>query len=326
MNQLKVLRLFETRMKRRLRVLMYHRFSMEKHPHRVSAAEFERQLKYLKRYARVISIDEAIDGLTGKIHLPDFSTVITIDDGYRDSYEIAFPILRKLGLPATMYAVSSFMEGRAWLWTDKARYVTEHTSADSVETSVGSRLFSIPLSDPGSRLDAASMLNEALKQMSNDDKEIALEKLADDLGVHLPETPPAEYSGFNAAEAAEMGTNGITIGSHTISHPLMNRITAREQESEAKESRRRLAELTGLEISHFCYPNGSFDDGARLAVRNAGYRSAVSSDFGYCRREDDLDLLPRIPAEDDMLAFLQNYTGLEGVKRSTRRLLRGGSA
>ena len=326
MNQLKVLRLFETRMKRRLRVLMYHRFSVEQHPHRISAPELERQLKYLKRYARVISIDEAIDGLTGRIRLPDFPTVITIDDGYRDSYEIAYPILKKLGLPATLYAVSSLLEGKAWLWTDKARYITEHTNFDLVETSIGRRHFSIPLSDSRSRLHAASILNEALKQMSNDDKETALEKLADDLAVQLPETPPAEYSGFTAAEAAEMGANGITIGSHTVSHPLMNRITAREQETEAKESKRRLAELTGLEISHFCYPNGSFDDGARLAVRNAGYRSAVSSDFGYCRREDDLDLLPRIPAEDDMLAFLQNFTGLEGVKRSTRRLLRGGSA
>lgn len=326
MNRLNLFRLFEQRSRRRLRVLMYHRFSEDAHPLRISSAEFERHLKYLKTNARVITIDEAIDGLKGTRPLPDFSTVITIDDGYRDSYEIAYPLLKKYGLPATMYAVSSFLEGKIWLWTDKTRFILEQTTLDRYETFIVGKKISARLSDHASRLNAAAALNDTLKRMRNDDKEKALEKIANDLSVAVPERPPAEYSGFSSREASEMAENGITIGSHTVSHPLMDKINASEQEKEAIDSRRRLEELIGRDVWHFCYPNGSFDRGARTAVEKAGYRSAVSSDFGQCMPGDEIDILRRIPAEADTLAFLQNFTGLEEFKRSIRSRYRTRSA
>ncbi len=93
---------FHLASREKILILTYHRFSRERSEHKISSAEFAAHLEYLSRHNRVLSLAETIDCLRNEKSLPANTVVITIDDGYADAYEVAFPLLKKFDLPATL--------------------------------------------------------------------------------------------------------------------------------------------------------------------------------------------------------------------------------
>jgi len=109
-------------------ILMYHRFGYEKSTLFVTPENFERQMKYLKdKGYNVISLDELVKGIkTGK-EFPHNSAVITVDDGYRDNYVYAFPVLKKYGFPATIFVIANFIERKKdFMSWDELRDMSRH--------------------------------------------------------------------------------------------------------------------------------------------------------------------------------------------------------
>ncbi len=94
-------------------VLSYHHFSPDRADKMtVTQPAFEGQMKLLKdRGYRVITLDQLFDFLEFKGQIPKKSVVITIDDGWRSTYDIAFPILRKYGYPATLFIYTDLIVG-----------------------------------------------------------------------------------------------------------------------------------------------------------------------------------------------------------------------
>src|SRR5262245_386542 len=119
-------------------IVTYHRLSEREGGARISARAFDEQVEYLAAHYTLVSLSRLATCLR-KRELPPRLAAITIDDGYRDAYEIAFPILRKHCAPATVFVVTEFVEGRAWLWTDKARYLATGAAAQAFDIGIGSR-------------------------------------------------------------------------------------------------------------------------------------------------------------------------------------------
>jgi peptidoglycan/xylan/chitin deacetylase (PgdA/CDA1 family) len=95
-------------------VLSYHNFSPDRSTTRmnVTKAVFEEQMKFLKENGyRVIPLNQLLDFLDFKGQIPKKAVVITIDDGWRSTYEIAFPILKKYGYPATLFVYTDLIVG-----------------------------------------------------------------------------------------------------------------------------------------------------------------------------------------------------------------------
>ena len=105
-------------------ILTYHRFSHSGHCNTTSARALEEQLDYLTTHYQIVPLSVINSYLTRGEELPAGVVSIAIDDGYRDAYEIAFPILRKYKVPATLFIVTDFVDRRIWLWTDKLRFLT----------------------------------------------------------------------------------------------------------------------------------------------------------------------------------------------------------
>jgi len=99
-------------------ILCYHRFGTRANNLTVTPQAFEAQMRYLRENGyTVVSIARLVDFLEGKTALPRKSVVITIDDGYRSTYEIAWPILKRFGYPATVYLYTDFVgAGDALSW------------------------------------------------------------------------------------------------------------------------------------------------------------------------------------------------------------------
>ncbi len=108
-------------------VLCYHRFTTDKTSRlEVSAAELEQQLRYLQANGFTVIPLRAVTGfLTGEQDLPPKPVVITIDDGYRSAYSIAYPLLKRFGAPATLFIYTDFLGSGAALTQAQIKEMTE---------------------------------------------------------------------------------------------------------------------------------------------------------------------------------------------------------
>ncbi|MEQ1642476.1 MAG: polysaccharide deacetylase family protein [Pyrinomonadaceae bacterium] len=302
--------------RRKVLILTYHRFSRGQDASRVSAADFDSHLQYLSQHNTVIPLAKAVECLKNGKELPPNATVITIDDGYRDAYEIAFPKLKKYGMPATVYAITDFVDQKTWLWTDLMRYVMAKTVDSEVSLDFGSGdIVRATLIDDAKRLETANRINERLKKMPNEQKDAKIAEIARQLNVELPSVPPPEFAAMTWDQAREMDADGVRIESHTVTHPILTNISQTELDFELGTARNRLEEQLSRRVDHFCYPNGSLNDTVRRAAETAGYVSAVTTAYGFNNGGNDRLLLNRIDAQSAIESFAQSASGFEAVKQ-----------
>ncbi len=292
-------------------ILMYHRFG--EGAAKISAEKFELHLEYLKENHRVLSLSEMVESSQNGKTLPPNSVVITIDDGYRDAYEIAFPLLKKFGFAATVYAITDFLDDKCWLWTDLMRYVLLNTQHDSVEISFGEN--DKIKTDLSQKLETAARLNSRLKKLPNDQKELKIKEIAKDLQVEIPKLPPPEFAPMNWTQAREMDAENVSIESHTVTHPILPNISAEALDFELQTSKKRLEEVLNRRVEHFCYPNGSLNKTVEKAVEKAGYKSATTTEYGFNNLQTERFLLRRIDAQSSIENFAQSASGFEAMRK-----------
>ena len=240
-----------------LRILMYHRFD--------DRDALARQCAHLRANYTPVSMAQVADWLWQGAPMPENALAITVDDGYRDFYQVAWPVLREYGIPATVYLVSDFLDRKLWLWVDQVRWAFAHASTPA-------------------RKGAAYEMVEAAKRIPNTERLQLLATLPGQLQVALPEEAPPEYEPLRWDEVREMVAGGIEFGAHTRTHPVLSRVAgAEELADEIGGSKRRIEQQLDRPVQHFCYPNGSNEDftaAAVEAVRAAGYRTAVTTEKG----------------------------------------------
>jgi peptidoglycan/xylan/chitin deacetylase (PgdA/CDA1 family) len=305
-------------------ILTYHRFSEGEENDKTSARVFAEQLDYLSAHYRVAPLSQLVDELSSTTPEALHSNgrkglaAITIDDGYRDAFEIAYPLLRRRGLPATLYVVSEFLNHRIWIWTDKARYLCAQAQRQRTAVQIDGRQLQIEIDDQASRRRAALLLNDRLKTLADGEKEEALRVLAKTLGVETPALPPDAYRSVTWEQTKELDRNNIEIGSHTRTHPILTNITEHQLRNELLGSRLELEEALNRPVEQFCYPNGDQNERVHTEVARAGYRVAVTTVSGLTRKGDDPLRLNRIHTERDLTHFIQSTSGFEQTKNRLR--------
>lgn len=243
-----------------------------------SAEGFDEQLAFLKRETDVV----------GPADLPALAAarrgrhvVVTFDDGYRDNWEIAFPALRRHGLTATFFLATGFLDDPHVAWWDEIAWMVRNAS------------------DPPAEADAAiHLLVHEYKHLPDERKAAYLDALAERTGAGR--AGPAEARGMWMSwdEARELRDGGMTIGGHTVTHPVLGQIPAAAQEREIAGCAERLRAELELPMRWFSYPvgfPGSFDEDTRRLLRAQSTELAFSFYGGHVRfdRWDPLDV-PRI--------------------------------
>jgi peptidoglycan/xylan/chitin deacetylase (PgdA/CDA1 family) len=260
-----------------LRILMYHRF-----PDR---AGLERQCAHLRRYYVPLSLREVAARLQAGGPFPPLAVAVTVDDGYRDAAEVAQPVFAAYGIPATVFVVTRFLDGGFWLWGDCVLYACLHAARDAarVEWPSGDVL-PLDLRDAARRRQSASLVKQRAKLLPTAQCLELVERLPRLLGCELPPEPPPEFAAMRWDDARRLAGSSLEIGSHTLTHPILSRLTsAADLERELAASRGRIEEQLDRECPHLCYPNGRRDDigpRAAAAARAAGYRTAVTTESG----------------------------------------------
>lgn len=275
-----------------VRILMYHRFPNDVEPLR-------EQCQHLLRHYQLISLRRLVDTVIEGSPLPTNAVVITVDDGYRDFYLYAYPVFREFGIPSTVFLVTDFVDQKCWLWWDRIAWAFKASPLASISLDLAdgvSKVFSLQTS--ADRLESARKLTQRLMNLTNDARLKILESIPGLLQVDIPVQPPTKYESLTWAEAREMSSNGVELGAHTKTHPILSRLDdSPALKDEIQGSKMKIEKEVGGQGVHFCYPSGSavdFNEQTVDLVKRSGFLSAVTTQRGMNDRKSNLFLLRRI--------------------------------
>ena len=240
----------------RFLVLCYHRVNDDGHPFfgGTPKALFREQMEVLREHFTVRPLAELALGAA-----PKNAVAITFDDGYRDNYTEAFPILRELGLSATIFLVTDSIDGNRMIWHDVI-FDAYHRSAAAI--------------------DKPRELEATLRSVRRASPE-ARERIVEETLQKLEVTPRASgWEKLSWGEVREMSRAGIGFGAHTLDHAILSRVSPEEARRQVRGSKERIEAELGSKVTTFAYPNGGpddFDETTKTILREEGFVSAVTT-------------------------------------------------
>jgi hypothetical protein len=260
----------------------------------VDELSFRSQMKYIKSYFEVIPLSRAAERLrSGKIDGP--IVAITFDDGLQNNYDVAFPILRESGLPATIFLTTGLVNTNDTLWYCRLNLALSETNKSSFVWNG----CSFDCSLPGSKTKAASMIVDTLKKLPHPKLLAEIRKIILDLGCD-PDSPievDSPYRMLSQEAIKEMTASGlIEFGAHTHSHAILSLLSPEECCDEIKRSITAVHEMTGRPCVLFAYPNGRSQDYNTESIRileASGVQSSVTAIEGYNDKTSPLMELKR---------------------------------
>lgn len=264
------------------KLLVYHRFGTKGIKGRLNGELFEKQLQLLIKRFKIIPLSDAVKMIKGTIPIVKNAVVITVDDGYRDFYTVAYPILKKYNLPATIYVTSNFIDKKIWLWPDRITYALSVTKQKTYVLRTKKTEITYYLEHESYYGDLWKKLVKHCLSISDDEKKKFLLGLEKDLDVEMPLLPPEDYSAIDWDELYEMSKNGIEIGAHTSTHPSLSQVNQTNLEYEITGCKKLLEQKLNASVNNFCYPNGmpgDYNNDVIEQVRAAGFKSATVAFF-----------------------------------------------
>ena len=285
-------------------ILLYHRVLKKPDPMRpgdIEIATFETHLRALSRYFKVLPLSEVVERLQTR-SLPRRVVSITFDDGYADNCEVALPILRSLNLTATFFIATGFLDqGR--MWNDTIIEAVRRAQEPVLDLSeIG--LEKYPVTTVQQRCQVAAALIGALKYLPLQERHKTVDAIKDIVAVDLPDDLM-----MSTDQVRMLSANGMEIGAHTVTHPILARIDDSTARCEIREGKASLEEITRAPVRLFAYPNGlpGQDYGPRHVemVKQLGFSAAVSATAETAHPSIDIYQLPRfIPWDKTLIRFV----------------------
>jgi peptidoglycan/xylan/chitin deacetylase (PgdA/CDA1 family) len=247
---------------------------------------FARQMRWLARAHRVVPLAELVSRVSNGGSARGLAAV-TFDDGYSGVFENAWPVLRDLGIPATVFIIADAPERAARFWWDEPEVLRAYSPARR---------------------------QEWLTTLRGDSAAIGSSLAAVDRPTRRP--PPGERRHATWETITNAARFGLQLGAHSATHRALPVLDDVELHNEIVESRETITSRTGVTPELFAYPYGLWDKRIRDAVRAAGYRGAVTLDHRPHSTTTDRWALPRmnIPARIGDAAFQAWTAGLNAAR------------
>lgn len=318
------------RLKNKAVILMYHRIldkneiskSYSQNGIIVSTQTFESQMRFLKKFFNVISIDELKDHITQKKTFTSESCLVTFDDGWKDNFINAYPMLKKYRIPAVIFLPTEYIGTGKRFWQERLNNMLKilhyrcksdiKLNEKALKNFRESELRKIIISD-GKDLEE-QISNFVAKQKQH--KEEIIEKLIDKMTrfLEIEDHKITQIDDFmNWDEIRIMSNGGVDFGSHGKSHRILTQNQSIASE-EILESKRIIEKKLGAEIYSFSYPNGVYNKEVVKLVKKSGYCIAFGTESGFVSSKDDPFTLKRINIHEDMTRnipmFLSRILGI----------------
>ena len=261
-----------------LRILAYHRVAelrdtpaVDSRSVSVTPAGFTRQMKHLARNYHVISMLQLLNEVENEIPLPKRAVLITFDDAYADFAETAWPILKRLGLPATLFVPTAYPDHpELAFWWDRLYQAFQATAKAELR---GTPFGPLPLGNSEEKRRALRMVQNHVPTVPDDEAMKLVDSICDQLG----EKHVCSGSVLTWDQLRQLDREGLTLGSHTRTHPVMTQVRLDRIREEIRASQADLKREIGIALPIFCYPNGNHNDAVISILRDEAIRLAFTT-------------------------------------------------
>ena len=279
----------------RLATLIFHRVMPAPDPlcpDEMHALRFDALCSWLARTFNVLPLDQAVRALC-QGGLPARALAISFDDGYADNHDTALPILQRHGLSATFFVTTGYLDGGR-MFNDTVIEAVRRAPGLQLDLRAPETgaLGLLPLDGWPARRAAVARILGGIKYLPPAQRPQVAQAIANTAGNGLPDDLM-----MSSAQVRALHDAGMTIGGHTVSHPILATLDDAAQFEEVVQGKRRLELVTGAPVTLFAYPNGKpgtdYDARSVAAVKCAGFEAAVSTAWGAAHRSTDLFQIPR---------------------------------
>lgn len=293
-------------------IITYHKFESNKNwllPG-VSKKNFEKEIQYLKKMYTILSLESFVEKITSDNEIPKRVAILTFDDGYKDNYKIGFPILKNYNIPATIFLSTHYINKRRLFWWDQLNYILNNSKRKIIYFNENQK---ITLDTKQDIINAYNLFGQKLNQLTNEKKFQALKELEEKTEVQIPYQIGEDHV-LSWDEIKEMSKYGINFGSHTVTHPILTRISHDQRKIEIKKSKEDIEKNIKKKVTSFCYPNGKIDDYDNEIInilKNSGYNCAVTTICSNNVNRDNLFSLGRCSHGWNYSSFKFNISKIE---------------
>jgi len=293
-------------------ILVYHRVGTIKDRWSVDTTDtidFEKQMKYLLRTHKIISLEEMAKIILEKKALPKRAAVVTFDDGYKDNYTNAFPILKKYNIPATIFLTTGNIGTNNLFWWDKVEYILCNTKLKRFDLGDFGDI------SPPSGSNILKSLGEIMSRFNRipeDKKRVLIDKLVKISDVDVPKNLGRDII-MSWDEVKEMNENGINFGAHTVTHPILTKVSPQQAKHEITKSKKDIEKRLNKPVTTFSYPNGladDFNEEIKNLLKENGFICASTIIPKMTTKKTDLFELGRLPPGRNLNSFKFCISGL----------------
>lgn len=248
----------------------------------VKESEFRRQMQHLKKHFDVVDLGTAIRETPHQQNTSQKPKVaITFDDGYMNNYTVAYPILKELQLPATIFVVTNMIDNNNLFWYDRIRTAMKNSlTTEQITNTIESFKDNHP-----------HTIDAIVDQFIINQEAKGKIKFVD------PKEVSQTYGTLSLEAIHDMGQTGlIKFDSHTSAHEIVIHMKFEEVKESITNSVEKLKKLipTDALASVFCFPNGWFNNTHMRLVQDLGFNGAVSTEPRRWSKVDNLYSIPRI--------------------------------
>ncbi|GAA0369664.1 polysaccharide deacetylase family protein [Bowmanella denitrificans] len=278
----------------KLSILIYHQVVATADPMRPSeptAKQFNWHMQVLRERFSPLSLTEGIRRLKDG-SLPGNAVAVTFDDGYLNNLTVAEPILRKYSVPATVFVATGFSGGEN-MWNDRIIHMFSDQDRDVLELE-GEQVVL------GAWPQRRQLASHWLKKV----KYLPFQQRLNWISEHYQRNRIVSQAPLmmTPEQVRSLRSNLVTIGAHTVNHPILKTLSPEQQQNEIYHSKQTLEDWLQHPVEHFAYPNGvigrDLDDDTILQVKLAGFKSAVVTNWGCNNQHSNPLLLQRFTPWD----------------------------
>lgn len=290
-------------------VLVYHKVTQDIHKeinHNLTINhplnQFISEMQFLKRHFHIIGLDEAVDAIKNKMGFSGPTLAITFDDGFEDNYRLAFPILKELKIPATIFLTAGVIGTNKLPWVDEIGQAILHTKETSFQLNSCFKDTIFPLRNLQEKRTSYGKITSRLKELTYSERLNLTEEISGKLAT--PKNKGLRM--LNWDEVKEMAQNNISFGAHTMTHPILTKMPFGWAKKEILDSKQVMENRLGIPIKHFAFPNGrpeDFNAALKVYCKELGLESVSTAVYGSNQLGQDVYALKRISPGKNMPIF-----------------------
>lgn len=273
--------------RRKLLVVMYHGVTTTHYTPpiwtQLPVETFRKQLEFLSSHYLPVSLDDVTSAINQGRQLPERAVLITFDDGLRNNYSSAFPVLKQLSIPAAIFLTVDLIGTSEMLWFDELFFLLKEALSQGITHELDN-LKAQKLFQEQQLWGTYQMMVEGLKRSGTAYRNQVMSRLR----FAIPFEKAALLKDFGLLswdEIRQMKQSGlVAFGVHTATHRILSELSDTEWEQEIISPRQALENELHQNISAFCFPNGrpgvDFYEDHFTGLRSAGYCCAFSTENG----------------------------------------------